>query len=132
MQPRVVRLALCAWVIFGAFELSWAEPIAPGTLEASATSDQQRILGLWICIRETRRGKVNPHGGDLRAVVTEKELKISGARSGMTYSYRLDPTATPKALRVEGVAKGNPWHIARTVYARRRQPDFSDAGLAVS
>jgi uncharacterized protein (TIGR03067 family) len=66
-------------------------------------------------------GKAVPNGDEARAVFTDTELWLSNTGGGTTYSYRLDPRATPKRceLRVLPLEVGITWHAIYRLDANR-------------
>lgn len=74
-----------------------AVPVA--TAPAAAASDEQLIVGKWLCVKSTSDGQIEPGADETLAIVGTSELKISGpAVGGVAFEYRLNSKASPKRI----------------------------------
>ena len=70
--------------------------------KAKPASDEQLIQGHWVAVESSDRGKEMPNPGEVHAVFTDKEVKISSPRGGAAWEYHLDPSSDPKHCDLGG------------------------------
>lgn len=101
---RTLALVL-SWAVIGSscFGQSDSSPTPPQSKDTPATAakaieerpptDDERIRGVWVCTESSMNNQARTQDvGRVYAVFTGKEAKIAGA----VYTYRLDPTTTPR------------------------------------
>ncbi len=130
-------------------ELVRAADPAPAAKADPVAADRDRLLGRWTVLAARKGGQDLDDEGLILATITFREdeiaFRMQHATKDESYTYRIDPEADPKALRV--VPAGNPQKATWWIYAfeggklkvaldenhekTRRPNGFNDAGESI-
>jgi RNA polymerase sigma factor (sigma-70 family) len=98
----------------GALTSAWAEfevaaPAGKGDKAAPPKDDREAILGTWRVVDAELDGRdagEGPFEDQTRWIITREKIVLKGLRGGGTWTYKLDPSRTPRELDLRSSPKG--------------------------